>query len=640
MIVPMTKYDIVVYYRDGDGFLDSLQELGLVDVTTTGWEPTAEDVALMAEIERRRAAAGKLRHISAQADPEQVNGELRGAHGSEAVLPDNYTAEKAWGDYLDATEHLDDLNTRLAAAVSEAEQLEVWGRFDPQALRELSEAGVGLRFFSAYTRDFREGRKAWGTVVPLNEVDGVTYFVAIGDSADIDARELPTPRATASQKRAETEQLERERMEWEGVLERAAAGVALIEKQADNLAEKLDLSRVAAAAARPAEGKLILLEGWATRETAPLVDGFLDGAGVYYEKSAPTPQDEVPVVLKNRRWSSPFEIIGNFYSLPRYGTLDLTAFFGPFYMVFFGFCLGDAGYGLMFVLGGSLLRYFARKKAAALAADAKSEAVEAANVGASPQNKQPMLVQISNLTFLCGGAAMVFGFLAGGFFGIELPKLPMFADIRQLFLTPDTLFLLALALGVVQILFALILRMVSTTRQFGFKYCLGTLGWFMVVCAILYVALPAPGVHKLLVALTLDYPVHMPVFYALAGVGGVLMLFFHNPAKNPLANFGGGLWNTYNDVTGLLGDLLSYIRLFALCLSGGTLALVFNKLAGAMPIPLMIIVLIFGHALNLFMSALGSFVHPMRLTFVEFYKNVGFEAAQREFKPLARKQKG
>lgn len=599
MIVPMTKYDIVAYHRDGDVFLERLQELGLVDVTTAGWEPDDAQVALLAEVEKRRVAVARL----------------RGLEISKRDKP----SDDPWQDYLDATEHLEDLEARIAAAEREAEQVRAWGDFDAEALHELVEAGVEMHFYVAAGE----------------------YNVAVGDGMPADARELPMPTATAAQKEAEIKGLEYDREQWEAVLRRAAAGVELIERQTDGLSGKLDLGRVSAAAARPAEGSLIVLEGWATRETAPRVDEFLDGAGVYYIKSSPTPEDDVPVALRNRKWSSPFEFIGNFYSLPRYGTLDLTAFFGPFYMVFFGFCLGDAGYGLMFVLGGFLLRRMANKKGRRRAGAAEQRDDSSPPGGDdgmySPTHEPSPLKQVSNLTFLCGGAAMVFGFLAGGFFGVPLAELPSFARLREFFLTSDMLFVLALGLGLVQIVFALVLKIINTSQQFGFKYSLGTVGWLMVLCGLVYVALPAPAVHKMLTALTIKYPVHMPVFYTLVGVGVALMLFLNNPAKNPLVNFGTGLWNTYNDVTGLLGDLLSYIRLFALCLSGGTLALVFNELAGGLPIPIMIIVLLIGHGLNLFMSALGSFVHPMRLTFVEFYKNAGFEAAQREFKPLKRK---
>ena len=107
-------------------------------------------------------------------------------------------------------------------------------------------------------------------------------------------------------------------------------------------------------------------------------------------------------------------------------------------------------------------------------------------------------------------------------------------------------------------------------------------------------------------------------------------------------NIGGGLWGTYNMVSGLLGDVLSYIRLFALGLAGGILGNVFNALAlqagGALPgwigwLPTLLI-MVFGHALNFALCLISSVVHPMRLTFVEFYKNAGFEGGGKEYKPF------
>ena len=121
-----------------------------------------------------------------------------------------------------------------------------------------------------------------------------------------------------------------------------------------------------------------------------------------------------------------------------------------------------------------------------------------------------------------------------------------------------------------------------------------------------------------------------------------------------LKNFASGLWDTYNNITGLLSDVLSYIRLFAIGLSGGVLAQVFNELAigltGLRPFPdefgvgtvFQILgataILLVGHAINLFMSTISSFVHPMRLTFVEFYKNAGFEMTTRAFEPLTKEK--
>ena len=125
------------------------------------------------------------------------------------------------------------------------------------------------------------------------------------------------------------------------------------------------------------------------------------------------------------------------------------------------------------------------------------------------------------------------------------------------------------------------------------------------------------------------------------GIAGVLIFLFNSPGKNIFLNIGLGLWDSYNMATGLLGDILSYVRLFALGLSGGILASVFNSLAAGMspdnaiagPI-VMVLIFLIGHSINMFMNILGAMVHPMRLTFVEFFKNSGYEGGGKEYKPF------
>jgi V/A-type H+-transporting ATPase subunit I len=172
------------------------------------------------------------------------------------------------------------------------------------------------------------------------------------------------------------------------------------------------------------------------------------------------------------------------------------------------------------------------------------------------------------------------------------------------------------------------------------------LGWFIILLtAVAAAGLPMMGLE--IPGLTMS----SPVFYGLMGVGALFMLVLNNVKRNPIINIGAGLWDAYNNITGLLSDVLSYIRLFAIGLSGGVLAQVFNSLAKGLsgfgdiaadapwtayigPVIGAAVILIIGHAINLFMSAISSFVHPMRLTFVEFYKNAGFEMSQRSFDPI------
>jgi V/A-type H+-transporting ATPase subunit I len=136
-------------------------------------------------------------------------------------------------------------------------------------------------------------------------------------------------------------------------------------------------------------------------------------------------------------------------------------------------------------------------------------------------------------------------------------------------------------------------------------------------------------------------------FYGIFVLSGIAIFFFNTPGTNPALQVGIGVWHAYNMVTGLLGDLLSYVRLFALGLTGGILGMVFNSLAVDMApdVPVVgmlvtIIILLFGHSLNICLTLLGALVHPLRLTFVEFYKNAGFEGGGREYKPFKKLKTG
>ena len=217
---------------------------------------------------------------------------------------------------------------------------------------------------------------------------------------------------------------------------------------------------------------------------------------------------------------------------------------------------------------------------------------------------------------------------------MQLSEWEWLGSLRDHLLTPDILFPLSIGLGAVQVLFAMMINAYVTARSFGLRYALGLIGWIIVL---------VDSAVAFLLPESVGFTFHSVAYLVILGIGLVLMFFFNTPGKNIFVNFGLGIWNTYNNVSGLVGDLLSYIRLFAIGLSGGILATVFNALAaGFVPegsgivvrLLIMIPILLIGHGINLFMSTISSFVHPMRLTFVEFYKNAGFEMSMRSFEPL------
>lgn len=204
---------------------------------------------------------------------------------------------------------------------------------------------------------------------------------------------------------------------------------------------------------------------------------------------------------------------------------------------------------------------------------------------------------------------------------------------------------ISVIIGLIQVLIGMTMAGCKAVKNYGFIYGVGKFSWVLaLVSAVILFGLPMFGV-------TLPTFVQY-VLYALIAVAAFGIYFLNNPAAYAKAgslkkllgvgmNLGSGLWATYGMSTGLLGDLLSYIRLFALGLTGGVLGSVFNSLAMDMSpqIPVvheivMVIILLFGHGINFGLCMISSFVHPMRLTFVEYFKNAEFDGNGKEYNPF------
>ena len=194
---------------------------------------------------------------------------------------------------------------------------------------------------------------------------------------------------------------------------------------------------------------------------------------------------------------------------------------------------------------------------------------------------------------------------------------------------------LALVVGIVHLCLAMVVKTVHETKTKGFANSLGTWGWTLLVVGGVIV-----GGFALAGVLDKELTRWIVIILGVVSAAGIFLL--NDLHRNPLLNIGSGLWETYNTVTGLLGDVLSYLRLYALGLAGAMLGKAFNDIGGMVLgdgshigawIPFILIVLV-GHTLNIAMAALGAFVHPLRLNFLEFFKNSGYEAAGRNYNPL------
>ena len=605
MITKMKKLTFLVYHKEYEEFLNSLRELGVVHIVEKQ-QGAADNTELQENIRLFNRLAATLKLLQNQ------------KHEKNAVIAtEGGTATRGMQvlDEVDAlqTEH-GKLSQQLQSYAKEKEVLEVWGNFEQTGIQKLKDAGYIIGFYSCSEGNYKEEWETEYNAMIVNRISSKVFFVTVtkaGQEVDLDVEQAKLPAYSLSRLEALYDTTEQA---IEGNEKKLVAlsetDIPSLKAALKELQSQIEFSKVVLSSEQTAGDKLMLIEGWAPAYSKVEIEAYLNDAHVYYEITDPMPGDNVPIRLNNKGFFAWFEPICKLYMLPKYNELDLTSFFAPFFMVFFGLCLGDSGYGLFLFLGATAYRLLAKK------------------VTPSMKSIISLIQVLSASTFFCG-------LLTGTFFGANIYDLdwPIVQRLKHAVLMDNNdMFRLSLILGVIQILFGMVLKAVNQTIQFGFKYAIATIGWI-----ILLVSTAVSALFSSSELLSMGGTAYKVVLC----ISGAMIFLFNTPGKNIFMNIGLGLWDSYNMVTGLLGDVLSYVRLFALGLSGGILAGVFNSLAVGMspdnviagPI-VMVLIFVIGHAINMFMNVLGAMVHPMRLTFVEFFKNSGYEGGGKEYKPF------
>ena len=604
MIVPMMKYSFLVYHADYKAFLKELKQMGVLHVQVKKQEATPE----MQDLLRAYNDLLKtIRSLSDRVKNDEVSGEGPRLADGAAV----------WQRIREIEAELEQKQQQIGSLEKEAQLLVPWGDFSPERLEDLKQSGLYFRFLVCRDKYFDPAWEQEHYLQKVSAEGGFTCFVLLQREAGASLPEWEgvdetlLPARSLSDLRKEQKALEAEVSRLNEELDSLATHqLGQLEAYAADLKSELDEANVLHQTQSEVEDHVRLIEGWVPQPKMAGLNAELDRRSILYVASRPTDDDKVPVQLKNNRFARVFESIGDLYELPNHKELDLVPFFAPFYMLFFGFSLGDAGYGLIILLAAIFMKY-----------------------------KVPKMRSILTLAQWLGLVTVVFGALTGTFFGIDLIE----ADIAWLdkwkayMIDTDKLFNLALILGMIHILFGMVLKVVNVSITKGFAYSYATIGWLLLIVG----SGLAYGLRELgAVSESVGTYVQNGVLIA----SGSLILLFNHPRRSIVMNFLSGLWDVYGMVTGLVGDLLSYIRLFALGVSSAILGFVFNELAMSMrpdnvifgPL-VMIIILLVGHGMTLFMAGLGAFVHPIRLTFVEFYKNAGFTGGGKRYTPFAEK---
>ncbi|NLB83218.1 MAG: V-type ATP synthase subunit I [Synergistaceae bacterium] len=366
--------------------------------------------------------------------------------------------------------------------------------------------------------------------------------------------------------------------------------------------------------------QVVMLRGWIPEskvaEVRSAVKSFDNSVELLL--SDPEEDDTPPSYMRNSSWVLPFENLTRLYGAPKYGELDPTPLLAPFFFVFFGMCLGDAGYGLLMV---GFFTLFIRK-----------------------YKRMPgTFKQFFQLFVLSGIAAIFVGILTGSFFGDIIDAFDIFAFLRPLKNAPVLLnpmenpmvFLaISLALGVVQLLFGLGIAFYDALRKRNYVEAFAdTGGWVVFLVGLLLWG----GV-----AANFLPPETSTLARTLTILGAVVLIATQGREKTGiLSKLISGLLSLYG-VTSYLGDVLSYSRLLALGLATTAVAVIINMLAGlASGVPyvgwlIAIVLLIGGHLFSVAVNVLGAFVHSLRLQYVEFFSKF-YTGGGRVFSPLTYK---
>lgn len=619
MIVKMSKYAFMVYHKEYDAFLELLRSLGVVHIRETKSEK--DDLGLQRLMVERKRLQSELRQLKQTQESrlDALKDEAKAAKNKDKITlpiaPERPVTTEEGAALLD---RIDDLRARMEKAQT-AEQatekdlaaMQVWGEFSYADLRRLRDAGYEVTFFSCPAARYDE---AWETdfyAVPIATAQSATYFITItpvGTPIDMDAERVRMPEKDLDALRNTREEQHRQREELNAELLAVALNDYRTLEAYDRLLEnEYTWDNAKVQTEREADDRLMLLEGWIPAAEASSLETALDRGNYYCRKLEINDEDDIPIELKNNRFNRLFEPITKLYSLPNAREFDSTPLFAPFFMLFFGICFGDGGYGLLLLLLGTLMK---------------------------PRAKDSMKPILSLLQCF-GIATLVVGTLSGSFFGVNLAEVSAFASVKRYFLSSENIMNLSILIGFVHVLYGKFVAAMKVKVQRGLKYSLAGFAWvFLILALALAVGLPMANIQ-------LPQPV-VYALYGVAGLGALIAFFYNSPGKNIFLNFGSGIWATYNTASGLLGDTLSYIRLYAIGLTGSLLGGVFNTMAVDMTssLPLyirwlpMLLILLFGHALNIGLSMISSLVHPMRLIYVEYYRNSEFEGGGTAYAPF------
>jgi V/A-type H+-transporting ATPase subunit I len=583
-IVPLSKVTLVGHQAQKEQVLEDLQELGCLEVVSL-----APDLVPLADpAKRSREALGYLERCSQKQRP------VRNPAGFDAVEIEKEIVALQERTHLLELEH-DSIMHRIEA-------LAPWGDFDFPPQDDLA------------------GKRFWFYIVPRNRMKELEESELIWEEVKRDGRHayviviserepqgVPAPRVRTGN--VSRRVLERRLEDVELELEDAYLERIRLTRWRDLLSHSLDdledrAVRQQAAGHCYDSGPVFALQAWAPTESLDELSSYARERGLAIEVSEPTPEDRPPTLLRNTERREGGEDLVNFYKTPSYWSWDPSTVMLFSFAIFFAMIISDAGYGLVLAL---VVAYFWKRLSSS----------------ATGRRWRWVLATLA-------AATVSYGILVGSFFGVTPGRDTLLSRFNVLDLTDaPTMMGISVSIGALHVVVA----NVMDARRHGWSpRALAPLGWALSIAAGFAFFIAAQAGEETL----------QRVAAVVAGVGLLLVFGFAGYGARPLGRLGRGLV-AMTRITGAFGDVLSYLRLFALGLASASLAVAFNGMAAnareAIPgIGLLaaLTILLIGHSLNLLLAVASGFIHGLRLNVIEFF-NWGLPEEGPLFRPFKKK---
>ena len=600
MIVPMKKVTLLAMAKDEQRALEILRELGVMQLVQSGKRSSAaqNSFELLSSANRIAQQLDALRAEDVQLITEGS------AERGKAVLA---SAAQLFDRKLDLEMELSTLDVRL-------DRLAVWGDFKRETLDTLRAKGVTVLLCSGSRDEFEAAKKLDNiSIFPIRENRSMVDFAAVipGDAQEF-AGKLPVFRLAEDDDpellRRNFSEVKKQLEETEKTLHDLSCEEGAVERYLTELSDAAEFDR--AADAMLEYGEISVLNGFVP---LPEIDAVRNAArehGWGLLIVDPTEDDDVPVLLKNNRFTRIIKPLFDFLGIsPGYWEIDISGGVLIFFTIFYAIIVGDAGYGILF----GVISLFGLRAA----------------------KRKPALFAPMRLLLILSVAATIWGGLCGSWFGlstipgtkIEIPGLECIRDFSSSTAKQANIQFFCFILAVCQLSLGRIWR---TIRERNWRSTISNLGWMLIVWG-----------NFLLTVRLIVYPGEFPKFmYWLYGAGLLLVMVCGVNWKNAAA-----VCQFPFDIIGSFTDVLSYIRLFAVSLAGACIAGSFNGMGfnlgdvSVWLIPAGVLVAAIGHVLNIALALLSVLVHGVRLNTLEFSNHTGLSWSGQAFNPFKKSDK-